>query len=304
MSLPELYARRSACLALFPLVVVVAMACPLGAVAQTGGDISGMAVTTATATKACITDNLYATGTVIPKDEVLVRPDGEGWRITQILVEDGDRVTSGQSLARLSRIGSDGTTGNLTASTAGLLLHGAGARVGAIVSSRADPPFRIIPGGQVELLLEVPAPRMSRMKLQQIARMDIAGAGEVSGRVIFISPDLNPATQQGKARVALGNDPKLRIGAFGKATIDMGQSCGVTIPFSSVLYSAEGPVVQVVRNNRIETRRVALGLQSTDKAEIIRGVNDGDTVVVRAGAFLRDGDPVRPIRQESSAERR
>jgi multidrug efflux pump subunit AcrA (membrane-fusion protein) len=145
---------------------------------------------------------------------------------------------------------------------------------------------------------------MGRLKLQQTAKMDIAGAGELSGPVVFISPDLNPATQQGKARVTLGNDPKLRIGAFGKATIDMGQSCGVTIPFSSVLYSGEGPVVQVVRNNRVETRPVKLGLQSADKAEILRGVNEGDTVVVRAGAFLRDGDPVRPIRQESSTEKR
>lgn len=284
-------------------ISIAAVALPLAAFAQTGGDTSGMAVTTAAATKSCITDFLYATGTVIPKDEVLVRPDGEGWRITQILVEDGDRVTAGQPLARLSRVGSDGTTGTLTAPAAGLLLQGA-ARVGAMVSARADPPFRIIPGGEVELLLEVPAPRMGRLKLEQIAKMDIAGAGEMSGRVIFISPDLNPATQQGKSRVALGNNPNLRIGAFGKATIDMGQSCGVTIPFSSVLYGAEGPVVQVVRNNRVETRRVTLGLQSADKAEISRGVNEGDTVVVRAGAFLRDGDPVRPIRQESSTERR
>jgi HlyD family secretion protein len=294
--------QRGRCAGL-ALIGSLVFALPNASLAQTGGDISGMAVTTAAATKSCITDNLYATGTVIPKDEVLVRPDGEGWRVTQILVEDGERVTAGQALARLSRVGSDGTTGNLTAPTAGLLLHGA-ARVGAMVSARADPPFRIIPKGEVELLLEVPAPRMGRLKLQQTAKMDIAGAGELSGPVVFISPDLNPATQQGKARVTLGNDPKLRIGAFGKATIDMGQSCGVTIPFSSVLYSGEGPVVQVVRNNRVETRPVKLGLQSADKAEILRGVNEGDTVVVRAGAFLRDGDPVRPIRQESSTEKR
>jgi multidrug efflux pump subunit AcrA (membrane-fusion protein) len=290
-------------LTLFGGLAATALGMPPSGIAQTGGDQTGMAVTTATAAKSCITDNLYATGTVVPKDEVLVRPDGEGWRITQILVEDGDRVTAGQALARLTRVGTDGITGTLAAPAAGLLLHGA-ARAGAIVSARADPPFRIIPGGEVELLLEVPAPRMSRLKLQQVAKMDIAGAGESSGPVIFISPDLNPATQQGKARVALGNDPKLRIGAFGKATIDMGQSCGITIPFSSVLYSSEGPVVQVVRNNRVETRRVTLGLQSADKAEIARGVNDGDMVVVRAGAFLRDGDPVRAIRQESATERR
>ena len=54
-------------------------------------------------------------------------------------------------------------------------------------------------------------------------------------------------------------------------------------------------MVQVVRDNRVETRRVTVGLISADQAEIREGVADGDMVIARAGAFVRDGDHVRAV---------
>jgi HlyD family secretion protein len=53
--------------------------------------------------------------------------------------------------------------------------------------------------------------------------------------------------------------------------------------------------VQVVRRHRIETRRVEVGLMSGGQVEIREGLNDGDIIVARAGALLREGDPVRPV---------
>jgi hypothetical protein len=61
------------------------------------------------------------------------------------------------------------------------------------------------------------------------------------------------------------------------------------------LFGTEGPVVQVIRDNRIETRRVAVGLFAQSDVEIRQGLAEGDMIVVRAGAFLRDGDRVRPV---------
>jgi multidrug efflux pump subunit AcrA (membrane-fusion protein) len=51
----------------------------------------------------------------------------------------------------------------------------------------------------------------------------------------------------------------------------------------------------VVRRSRVETRRVEVGLMSGGNVEIRDGINDGDIVVARAGALLREGDPVRPV---------
>jgi HlyD family secretion protein len=53
--------------------------------------------------------------------------------------------------------------------------------------------------------------------------------------------------------------------------------------------------VQVVKRQRVETRRVETGLMSQGQVEIREGIVEGDIVVARAGALLREGDPVRPV---------
>jgi hypothetical protein len=67
------------------------------------------------------------------------------------------------------------------------------------------------------------------------------------------------------------------------------------VPLSAILYGPDGAIVQVVRDQRVETRRVKVGLFGGQDAEIREGVTPGDAVVVRAGAFLREGDVVRAV---------
>ena len=72
-------------------------------------------------------------------------------------------------------------------------------------------------------------------------------------------------------------------------------SCGVSVPLTAVLYTNAGTVVQVVRRDRVETHRVEVGLMSGAQIEIRDGLSEGDMVVARAGALLREGDLVRPV---------
>jgi HlyD family secretion protein len=81
----------------------------------------------------------------------------------------------------------------------------------------------------------------------------------------------------------------------GRAMIKTGQSCGVAVPLTAVLYGNGGTVVQVIRRARVETKRVEVGLMSGGQVEIREGLVEGDIVVARAGALLREGDPVRPV---------
>jgi hypothetical protein len=53
--------------------------------------------------------------------------------------------------------------------------------------------------------------------------------------------------------------------------------------------------VQVVRNHRVETRRIKPGLAAGALAEVREGLQEGELVVARSGTFLRDGDAVRPL---------
>src|SRR5262245_66120133 len=68
----------------------------------------GMAVSVTKAARTCFTDTLQVAGILMPREEVFVRPEQEGLQVSSITVEDGDRVTSGQVLARLTRHGGHG----------------------------------------------------------------------------------------------------------------------------------------------------------------------------------------------------
>jgi HlyD family secretion protein len=70
------------------------------------------------------------------------------------------------------------------------------------------------------------------------------------------------------------------------------------VPLSAVQYGNTGTVVQVVRREKIETRQVEVGLISGGQIEVRDGLNEGDDVVARAGALLREGEDVRPVQEK------
>jgi HlyD family secretion protein len=122
------------------------------------GAASDMAVTVARTTNVCFTDTLQVTGVVVPRNEILVRPDREGLQISQVLVEPGDTVVSGQVLARLTPPEGQqgaGTTVAIQAPAAGVVTSRS-AVVGTLASARAEPLFRIAAKGEMELLAETP----------------------------------------------------------------------------------------------------------------------------------------------------
>lgn len=60
-------------------------------------------VTVVRAVRGPITERVVVTGTLMPREEVLVSPQIEGLAITEILAEESDSVAAGQVLARLAR---------------------------------------------------------------------------------------------------------------------------------------------------------------------------------------------------------
>jgi RND family efflux transporter MFP subunit len=60
------------------------------------------AVSVVEAARREIVEFVVVTGTLVPRDEILVTPEIDGYRVTEVLVEEGTRVQCGQVLARLS----------------------------------------------------------------------------------------------------------------------------------------------------------------------------------------------------------
>jgi len=263
---------------------------------DSAGTSSELAVTVVAAKRMCFADTLQVTGVLAPRNEILVRPEREGLQVAQVLVQPGESVTSGKILARLTTgEGQDAASGVVVRAPAAGVVTSASAVIGSMASAQAEPLFRIAGQGEMELLAEVPVRTLARLAVDQSAKVEIIGVGELPGKVRLFSGGINPTTQLGQVRIFVGSDSRLRTGAFGRATVQIGQRCAPAIPLSAVLYGPGGAVVQVARSGRIETRRVLVGLLDKGQAEVREGLAEGETVVARAGAFLRDGDRVRAV---------
>jgi RND family efflux transporter MFP subunit len=347
-------------------------------------------VTVARVAKAEFVETVLATGSLVAREEILVGPEVEGLRITEVLADEGQRVKKGDVLARLvadtldaqvaqsdaalartaaaiaqaksaivqaeARLAEVGNAyerakplrqaghmteaafdqreqayktaeAQLAAAKDGLkvaeaeraqveaqrreltwrrgrievkapadgLVSRRMARVGGYAAGAAEPMFRIVAKGEVELDAEVVETRLGALKSGQTARVEVAGLGEVSGKVRLVSPEVDKATRLGRVRIFLGDNEGLRVGSFARASIVTASARGLAVPASAVLYGPDGPTVQVVRGNRVETRHVKTGLAAGALVEVREGLAEGELVVARSGTFLREGDTVRPV---------
>jgi multidrug efflux pump subunit AcrA (membrane-fusion protein) len=259
----------------------------------------GAAVTVLKAAKSCFSNIVEVTGIVLARDETLVRPERQGMKVAEVLADPGDAVTAGQTLARLN-LPDGGGSALVQAPVAGLI-SASSAVVGATASGRGEALFSIISRSEFDLVGLVPTQDVAKLAVNQPASIRIPGAGDVEGRVRRVSPTIQPDSQLGQVFIAITTNRRLLINSTGKAQIKTGQSCGVSVPLTAVLYGTGGTVVQVVRRQRVETKRVETGLMSGGQVEIREGLSEGDIVVARAGSLLREGDPVRPMPASADA---
>jgi HlyD family secretion protein len=259
----------------------------------------GAAVTVLKASKFCFPNLVEAFGILIPREETMVRPDRPGLKVAEILTDAGETVTAGQNLARLAL--PEGGTILVTSPVAGTILSSTAA-IGAPASPRGEALFSIIARSEFDLVGMVPTQDLPKLAVNQTARIRVVGAGEVEGKVRRVASTVEPNSQLGQVFVGVTTNRKLFVNSSGRAIIKTGQSCGVSVPLTAVLYGSAGTVVQVVRRARIETKRVEVGLTEGGQIEIRDGLIEGDIVVARAGALLREGDPVRAITAGAEAK--
>jgi RND family efflux transporter MFP subunit len=210
-------------------------------------------------------------------------------------------VTAGQALIRLTQ--PQGGDVTLVAPVAGTISN-VSATVGTVASARADPLFRIIARGEFEMVGDVPGKDIPALAPNQVATIRVVGAPPVQGQVRSVSSTIDPITQVGQVRIRVTTQrPRLLVNASARATIKTGESCNVAVPLTAILYGSGGAVIQVVRRQRVETRQVEVGLMSAGQVEIKEGLTEGDIVVARAGALLREGDAVRTIMAEDTSKK-
>src|ERR1700732_991823 len=197
----------------------------------------GAAVTVLKAAKFCFPNIVEAFGLIIPREETMVRPDRVGLKVAEILADAGDTVTAGQNLAKLAM--PEGGTIMLQAPVAGLI-SASTAVIGAVASPRGEALFSLIARSEFDLVGLVPMQHLQRLAVNQTARIKIIGAGEVDGKVRRVASTVEPNSQLGQVFVSVTTNRKLLVNSSGRAMIKTGQSCGVAVPLTAVLYGSAG----------------------------------------------------------------
>lgn len=170
------------------------------------------------------------------------------------------------------------------------------ARIGAIVSSAGEPLFRLAENGEVELEAEVPETVLARIAVGQAVSIHTAGVDTpIEGRVRLVAPRIDSTTRLGRVRIALPADLHVSPGAFARGTVEIARHEGIALPLSAVVTIDGKPTAQVVADGHIVSRPLETGITGGDLIEIRSGIAAGESYVLRAGTFVRDGDQVTPV---------
>ncbi|MFA1621832.1 efflux RND transporter periplasmic adaptor subunit [Rhizobium mongolense] len=176
------------------------------------------------------------------------------------------------------------------------------AKVGAIALGSGEPLFTVIRDDDIELVAEVGESDIIKIEPGQKATISLAGSRDkLTGSVRLVSPTVDPTTRLGFVHILIDDDSKARSGMYGSAEIIMKTAENVALPLSAVLTSSEGSSARKVEDGVVKFAEVETGIQDGAYIEIVKGLKDGEEVVAKAGAYVRDGDRITPVREQPAA---
>ncbi|CAI3798401.1 efflux RND transporter periplasmic adaptor subunit [Rheinheimera sp. MM224] len=187
------------------------------------------------------------------------------------------------------------------------------ATVGAVLPSGQEL-FRLIRGGRLEWRAEVSSDDLSKLHPGQTAQITLSDGSSIQGSLRMLSPIVDTQSRNALVYVDLTNIGTARSGMFARGQFELGATEVMTLPLSAVQLrdgfsyvmriDADAPAIQnkAIQSKVIQTK-VNTGRRTADRIEISGGLKLSDKVVTTGSAFLGDGDVVRVIAEQKSAEK-
>ncbi|WP_409529879.1 efflux RND transporter periplasmic adaptor subunit [Shinella sp.] len=176
------------------------------------------------------------------------------------------------------------------------------AKIGAIASGSASPLFTVIRDGAIELKADVSEDTILKLKPGLKAKVSLAGgAATLTGTIRLVEPTLDPQSRLGRVYIGFDEPDKARAGMFASADIVVEEKQGIVLPLSAITTADGKTVARKVENGVVRLVPVETGIQDGQGIEIVSGLSAGDEVVAKAGAYVRDGDRINPVKGEQAS---
>jgi cobalt-zinc-cadmium efflux system membrane fusion protein len=164
--------------------------------------------------------------------------------------------------------------------------------LGTDVGGQGDPDDLYTVADLSTVWIELAVPTTELAKVKEGARVLVTPSQgdadkQAEGKVIFVSPILNPDTRSARVIVGLPNrDMAWRPGTFVTAEVEVGQDAvKVRVPKAAIQTVAGEKVVFVRTATGFEKREIELGRSDDDAYEVVSGLRPGDEIAV-ANSFL------------------
>ena len=179
-------------------------------------------------------------------------------------------------------------------------------QAGTSSSTQALPLVRLSQDDKFRLVIPVPESYVRYIRVGDPVQVRVPSLDKtVPGAVARFSVDVAQDTRTMHTEVDVVNPAHVLMpGLYAEATLTLERSnSALTVPVQAVNRTGASATALIVdANNMIEERPVTLGIESAGDIEILRGLQEGDRVVVSDRAGLKPGSRVKPQAAESQAD--
>jgi HlyD family secretion protein len=130
---------------------------------------------------------------------------------------------------------------------------------------------------------------------QEVALSFVGVAQPVAGKVRLVEPQLDAQSRLGRVRIWIDDSSAVRSGMFADATILAERKEALVIPVSAASSAGGRQIAMRVTDGVVSRVEIVTGIRDGGLIEVVAGLAEGDTVVAKAGAFVRDGDRINPV---------
>ena len=149
---------------------------------------------------------------------------------------------------------------------------------------------------KVKLEFSIPEKYAQQIKIGNQIQFSIVGIDRnYNAKVYALDPQIDLNTRTLKVRAEVPNqDRKLLPGAFAQIELVLGQTDkALFVPSQAIISDIKGQKVFLVRNNTAVPTSVIAGYRTSDRIQIVEGINQGDTIITTGLLQLKPDMPVQ-----------
>jgi len=145
---------------------------------------------------------------------------------------------------------------------------------------------------------------VNRLKKDQVVKVTVPSASEKSfvGTIDYISPASDPQTRLYPVKITLDNPEGLiKPGMFAKVELATDEKADVmAVKSEAVVLKNEKTIVYVVQDDKAVSKEVTTGLDTGVDIEIVKGLAQGDKVIIKGQTLVDEGHKVKVVGGEES----